>query len=107
METLHLLRKSGSDGAYKVNAEANEAIRHIAETADRDRYFTIGDVDLTHFGQKIMDIDFDGRDLLEDSKQELDELITLTSDENSDYGTMSSSASAISFGSAGVPRAKR
>ena len=107
METLHLLRKRGSDGQYKINNEASEAIKQIAERADRDRDFTVADVDLAPFGQKIMDLDFNARALLEQSHDELQSLISFTSDENSDYGTMSSSASAFSFGSVGVPTVKR
>ena len=63
-ETLHIISKSGSDGKYKINCEARHALRHIAETADGERDFKIEDVDLTDFGQKIMEIDFDARTLL-------------------------------------------
>ena len=108
METLQLIRKHGSDGQYKVNSEANHAIRHIAETADRDPDFKLENVDFSDFGQKIMDVDFDAREIIWDSHKELQTLMTLTSDDDSSgYGTMSSSQSAVSFGSVGVPTVKR
>ena len=108
METLHLIKKRGSDGQYKVNNEAQHVLRQIAETADRDPDFKLSDVDFSDFGQKVIDIDFDAQTILFDSKKELEALKELTDeDASSGYGTMSSSASAVSFGSVGLPTIKR
>ena len=108
METLHLIKKRGADGAYKVNNEAQHLIRTIAETADKDPDFKLSDVDFSEFGQKVIDIDFDARTILFDSHKELQALKELTDeDASSGYGTMSSSASAVSFGSVGLPTIKR
>ena len=105
-ETLQLAGKYRSDGKYKVNAEANAAIREISEQAHKDPYFRVSDVDFTHFGQKVLDIDFDGRQLLDDSQAELQSLMTATSESSSGYGD-SASTSGVSYGSVGVPTATR
>ena len=107
LETMHLVRKHGADVKYKINSEATHALRQIAETANNNPDFTISDVDLTDFGQKIIDVDFDARTLLFDSQNELHSLMALTSESTSGYGSKSSSTSALSFGSVGVPTVKR
>ena len=107
METLHLIRKRGSDGQFKVNAEANDAICEIAKAAHQDPNFKLSDVDFSSFGQKVIDVDFDARSILFESQKELASLISLSSESSSGHGTMSSSASAYSFGSVGVPTVKR
>ena len=99
--------RSGDDDQYYMNSEAMHVIRHVAETANKNRGFTLSEVDFSEFGQKVMDVDFDGRTLLFDSQNELKSLISLTSESSSGYSSASTSTSALSSCSVGIPAVKR